>query len=161
MFLEAHDHETDNVPQGTLVCRLKGPVDYTYQVEMWVQEWLHDSRLKATRRFYAFIGDTVYSSWARTQDSKVHYVGRHEQYNGEWKLPFLYPDATKITTAVLGREVKNFADAEQWAKQALSNDIATAVVLDDSGIFASWETGTEGFRLISKSKRAFPIQATT
>jgi hypothetical protein len=156
MYVEHHDDEIES-EEGTLRGRLTRPVDYTYQAEMWAQDMLESSM---TRRVYAFAGGSVYAVWGRDHDIKS-YVARSPAYDGTWELPFFYPNVTTIATAVLGREVASFEDATHWAEQALSSDIATAVLLDKDGVLAAWEGGIEGFRLMSKSPRPLrsPISA--
>ncbi len=154
MRLEAHDHEVDNGAAGTLTVRLKNGVDYAYQIEMHVQDWLH--YFKRARRFYAFDAGSVLAVYGRGDHGEMYYVGRDPRWSGKWELPSLYPQTTGIVTAIIGREVKDFEEAVQWAERALHGNVATAVVIDGDGVLAAWEADLKGAILVSKSPRPLP-----
>lgn len=150
MQLEAHDA---NRQSGTLAARVDHGIDYPYQLEMFVQE-LIDTTILA-RRFYGFKEGTVLVVYG-CDDNEVYYVGRDEDWEGEWDLPFLYPHAMGIATAIIGRDVRDMSEAAEWAQKALVGNVATATVLDSDGILAAWELIEGTPTLVSQSPRPLP-----
>jgi len=158
-MIEFHDNEIDNTAQGTLGfrCGHNGTIEFAYQVEMWIQEMFGDH--PSITRAYALSNGVVLAAWYRNSDRQMHYVARHPNYDGQWELPHLYPEATKLATATLGREVVSLEDAKLWATAELKRrEVACAILLDEVGMLMAWERSPEGPVLVARSPR--PLKET-
>lgn len=159
MIIEFHDDEFDDVAQDTLYscAGINGTIEYAYQAEMWVQQEMRDASPCPFTRAFAVGGGHIYAVWKRNTDGTMSYVARDPTYNGEWQLPYVHPQATAVTTAMLGEDVASVNDAARWAAEQFRHpDVACAALLDAHGVVMAWERGPDGPILVARGPRPFP-----
>lgn len=153
MIIEFHDDALGD-PRGTLGMRVgrQGTIELAYQAEEYVRDYFRS--YPVIRRAYALDNDYsyVYAVWKRDLDGNTCYVAKSPEFNGEWDLPYVFPEATNMVVALLGAGVKPL-DVEQWALGEIRGTIACAVLLDPEGLVAAWEKGPDNPILVAKSPR--------
>lgn len=153
--IELHDSEIDNDVAGTRVARIGrgGTIEYAYQVEIHIQDMLGDTRW---RRAYLKTANSVKVVWVYdAQTGIVKYLARAEDYNGEWKLPFVASPNARIAVGMWGREATTDDQALAWATVQLSTAI-TAILMDRGDIRAAWELVDGTPQLVARGPQEQP-----
>lgn len=163
MLIEFHDTNLANEEHGSLAAHAgqNGTINCTFEAEELVQQ-IFGEPTQSEMRGYLFDDNMVYAVWHRDDSGIISYIAFDSNYDGELDLPFLFGDNTYMSTAMLGRDINNLAEAAEWAKKELAKDlISCAILLDFQGIVAAWELDQDGKPvLVARGIRPPPKQVT-
>lgn len=95
MILEVHDVEVGN----SLLAKIKN-LDYDYQAEQWVQDFMNDREMRRTLpheldQFILFDENGVRATWRVHNNSSVELTEKSERFKGKWVLNSIFPSTNK------------------------------------------------------------------
>lgn len=144
--VEVHNSHVDRPHTGSFMAHFGARSTISTIAE--VQRRLQGIGDDLWHRAYCMYGGVPMLVWGRTDKGIIHPIACADNYKEE-AVAFISPDTAGIAVGKFGVEVTTLAEGTEWARGELRAGMATAILVDLSGVYAAWEPGPEEPHLVA------------